>query len=184
MSDEKLKSVLSSFAKEDQAEWNWVTHGDGWALMQGRCSRQHGLNKLTVKTAGFDWGGEALRELIARLLNEHTEKTRAEQSAVERLAAMLHEPLVLPPECPSLGERLIGAIDMLHRELHALKESEYELIVLQRAWAPVVRAAITQAASAGTPGRFTRSPEWEQRCTETADAADALTAEQREDAEP
>src|SRR5258706_15047570 len=100
MSDEKLKSVLSSFAKEDQAEWNWVTHGDGWALMQGRCSRQHGLNKLTVKTAGFDWGGGALSQLNARVLNEHTGETPAEEAAGGRPGAGAAGPPLPAPGRP------------------------------------------------------------------------------------
>jgi hypothetical protein len=165
--------IGDDFGKEDQPEWNWVPHGDGWALMQRRCSQPHGLNKLTVRPDGFDWGGEEMRTLIAKLLNEHAEKTRAERSAVERLAGMLHEPLVLPPECPPLGERLIGAIDMLYREIHSLKESECDLLLLQRAWAPVVRAALAW--------RRTREREV---FPELADSVDGLTDEQREAAEP
>jgi hypothetical protein len=167
-----MTTIGNDFDKEDQPEWNWVPHGDGWALMQGRHSARHGLNKLTVRPESFDWGGAELRALIAKLLNEHAEKTRAE-SAVERLASMLHEPLVLPPGYPSLGERLIGAVDMLYREIHSLKAGECDLLLLQRAWAPVVRAALAW--------RKTREREV---FPELADSVDALTGEQREAAEP
>jgi hypothetical protein len=44
--------------------------------MQGQHSRLHGLNRLTVEKDGFDVHGAELRELTARLLNEHAERKR------------------------------------------------------------------------------------------------------------
>jgi hypothetical protein len=138
--------------------------------MQGRCSAQHGLNKLTVARDGFDWGGEELRNLIARLLNEHADKTH--RALLGRIAAVLHEPLELPEGCPPLGERIIGAIDMLYRERKSARDGEYEAIALVHAWAPVVRAAL-RAAQCGT-----------EALADVRVAVDALTDEQREAAEP
>lgn len=68
----------------DYPVWEWVRHGNGWALMQGQhitfadgsaVHHVHGFNKLTVADDGFDWGGEELRATIARLLNEEAGRT-------------------------------------------------------------------------------------------------------------
>lgn len=59
---------------ESAQRYEWVPHGEGWALMLGAAPNRHGLNVLTVGADGFDARGAELRERIVRLLNDELDR--------------------------------------------------------------------------------------------------------------
>lgn len=101
---------------------------------------------------------------------------------VERIAKMLHEPLVMDDGCAPLDARLVEAVNRLLRRNHSLEKSEDELRILRAAWAPVVHAAVMQSVSLSvTEGDFV---EYRLCCDATESAAKALTMAQQQEAEP
>lgn len=118
------------------------------------------------------------------------------QDLVERVVRLLCEPMELPDGCPSLGDRVVGAIETLYRERADARSGEYEAVALLRAWSPVIRAALAQAEKAkamraelardttnGPPPTGVPFVRWENQCRATERLAEALTADERQAAE-
>lgn len=76
--------------------WEWVRHGDGWALMQDSVldfgdgqgpQHVHGLNRLTVNDDGFDHQGDYIRARIVEALTADDAKHKAIHHERERVLA-------------------------------------------------------------------------------------------------
>jgi hypothetical protein len=104
----------------DQPEWAWVVHGDGWALMQGRFSWQHGYNRLTVGKDGFDKDGEQFRQLTARILNERIDADRL-RTIIDEAFSM--QPVTRGEELLSLLERCLSEQSTRERRLLAERDA-------------------------------------------------------------